>query len=155
MLTGDNSATAAVIANQVGIDEVGSGLLPQEKAAYVKRRREEGNKILMVGDGVNDAPALASAHVGVAMGKAGTDVAIEVADIVLISDDVSKIPDIVATGRRTTALIKQNILIAMVINIIGVFLAASGYISPVAAAGIHEGNALFVVLNSTRLLRMK
>ena len=69
MLTGDNSATAAVIANQVGIDEVGSGLLPQEKAAYVKRRREEGNKILMVGDGVNDAPALASAHVGVAMGK--------------------------------------------------------------------------------------
>ena len=156
MLTGDNSTVATVIANQVGIDEVGSGLLPQEKAEYVKRHKQDGEKILMVGDGVNDAPALAAANVGVAMGKAGTDVAIEAADIVLISDDIGKIPKIVETGKRTTALIKQNILISMAINIIGVSLAVTGHVSPVLAAGImHEGNALFVVSNSTRLLWMK
>lgn len=155
MLTGDNSASANVIAKEVGIDDVGSGLLPQEKADYVKKYKEEGDRILMVGDGVNDAPALANAQVGVAMGKAGTDVAIETADIVLISDDLSKIPKVVETGKRTTKLIKQNIILAMTINVIGVILAASGHISPIAAAGIHEGNALFVVLNSTRLLWMK
>ena len=155
MLTGDNSTVATVIANQVGIDEVGSGLLPQEKAEYVKRHKQDGEKILMVGDGVNDAPAFAAANVGVAMGKAGTDVAIEAADIVLISDDIGKIPKIVETGKRTTALIKQNILISMAMNIIGVSLAVTGHVSPVLAAGIHEGNALFVVLNSTRLLWMK
>lgn len=155
MLTGDNSQTANVIAKEVGVDEVGSGLLPQDKANYVKSHKENGDTILMVGDGVNDAPALASADVGIAMGKAGTDVAIEAADIVLISDDISKIPKIVETGKRTKKLIKQNILIAMTVNVIGVILAASGHITPVLAAGIHEGNAMFVVLNSTRLLWMK
>jgi len=155
MLTGDNSTTANAMANQVGINEVGSGLLPQEKADYVKRHRSKGKRILMVGDGVNDAPALASADVGVAMGKAGSDVAIESADVVLISDDIKKIPKIVETGRRTTKLIKQNIIIAMAVNIIGVSLAVTGHITPVLAACIHEGNALFVVVNSTRLLWAK
>lgn len=155
MLTGDNSQTATAIAKIAGVDEVGSGLLPHEKADYVKRYKEEGAKILMVGDGVNDAPALSSADVGLAMGKAGTDIAIEAANIVLIGDDISKVPKIIETGKRTTRLIRQNILIAMTINVLGVVLAASGYIPPVLAAGIHEGNALFVVLNSTRLFWMK
>lgn len=155
MLTGDNSATAVAIANQAGIDEVGAGLLPEEKVEYVKRLKENGNRVLMVGDGINDAPALAAAHVGVSMGKTGTDVAMETADIVLISDDIGKLPQIVKTGRRTLSLIKQNILIALVINVIGIFLAANGDINPVIAAAIHEGNALFVVLNSTRLIWAK
>jgi len=155
MLTGDNSTTALAVAKQAGITEVGSGLLPAGKVEYVKSLKSNGNRILMVGDGINDAPALAAAHVGVAMGKTGTDVAIETADIVLISDDLGKVPQIIDIGRRTVSLIKQNIMIAMAVNIIGVILAASGAINPVLAATIHEGNAMFVVLNSARLLWMK
>jgi Zn2+/Cd2+-exporting ATPase len=145
-------ATAYAIANQVGINEVGAELLPQGKVEYVKKLKGDGNRILMVGDGINDAPALAAAHVGVAMGKTGTDVAIETADVVLISDDLSKTPQIINIGRKTVNLIKQNIVIALAINIIGVFLAASGDIDPVIAEAIHEGNALFMVLNSARLI---
>ncbi|HSV50050.1 MAG TPA: HAD-IC family P-type ATPase, partial [Candidatus Acidoferrales bacterium] len=155
MLTGDNSATAHAIANQVGINEVGANLLPQGKVDYVKSLKGNGNRILMVGDGINDAPALAAAHVGVAMGKTGTDVAIETADVVLISDDLSKVPQIINMGRKTVSLIKQNIAIALAINIIGVILAVNGDINPVIAAVIHEGNALFVVLNSARLIWAK
>ena len=155
MLTGDNSATAHAIANQVGINEVGADLLPQGKVDYVKKLKGNGNKILMVGDGINDAPALAAAHVGVAMGKTGTDVAIETADVVLISDDLSKVPQLINMGRKTVSLIKQNIAIALAINIVGVILAVNGDINPVIAAVIHEGNALFVVLNSARLIWAK
>jgi copper-(or silver)-translocating P-type ATPase len=155
MLTGDNSATAQAIADQVGINEVESDLLPEGKVGYIKKLRGNGNQVLMVGDGINDAPALTAAHVGVAMGKTGTDVAIETADAVLISDDLSKVPQMIKTGRKTVSLIKQNILIALVVNVIGVTLAVSGIINPVAAAAIHEGNALFVVLNSARLIWAK
>jgi Zn2+/Cd2+-exporting ATPase len=155
MLTGDNSATAYAIANQVGISEIGADLLPEGKVDYVKKLKGNGNRILMVGDGINDAPALATAHVGVAMGKTGTDVAIETADVVLISDDLSKVPQIINIGRKTVSLIKQNIAIALAINIIGVILAVNGDINPVIAAIIHEGNALFVVLNSARLIWTK
>ena len=155
MLTGDNSATAHAIANQAGISEVGADLLPEGKVDYVKKLKGNGKRILMVCDGINDAPALAAAHVGVAMGKTGTDVAIETADVVLISDDLSKIPQVIKIGRKTVSLIKQNILIALTINIIGIFLAVSGDINPVIAAAIHEGNAMFVVLNSARLIWAK
>jgi heavy metal translocating P-type ATPase len=155
MLTGDNATTANGIASEVGITEVVSDLLPQGKVDYVKKLKAAGNRILMVGDGINDAPALTAAHVGVAMGKTGTDVAIETADAVLISDDLSKVPHMIKIGRRTVSLIKQNILIALVVNVIGVSLAVSGVINPVIAAGIHEGNALFVVLNSARLIWAK
>jgi Zn2+/Cd2+-exporting ATPase len=155
MLTGDNSATAHAIANQAGISDVGADFLPEGKVDYIKKLKSKGNRILMVGDGINDAPALAAAHVGVAMGKTGTDVAIETADVVLISDDLSKIPQVIKIGRKTVSLIKQNILIALAINIIGIFLAVSGDINPVLAAAIHEGNALFVVLNSARLIWTK
>jgi Cd2+/Zn2+-exporting ATPase len=155
MLTGDNSATALAIANQAGISEVGAELLPEGKVEYVKKLKNKGSRILMVGDGINDAPALAAAHVGVAMGKTGTDIAIETADVVLISDDLGKVPQIIRIGRKTVSLIKQNILIALAINIVGIFLAASGDINPIIAAAIHEGNALFVVLNSARLIWTK
>lgn len=155
MLTGDNSATAHAIANEVGINEVGADLLPEGKVNYVKNLKANGKTILMVGDGINDAPALATAHVGVAMGKTGTDVAIETADAVLISDDLSKVPHMLKTGKRTVRLIKQNIAIALVVNVIGVTLAVSGVLNPVLAAMIHEGNALFVVLNSARLIWAK
>jgi Zn2+/Cd2+-exporting ATPase len=155
MLTGDNSATANSIAGQVGIKEVQSDLLPEQKVDYIKNLREEGHGVLMVGDGINDAPALASANVGVAMGEVGTDVAIETADIVLMSDDLAKVQKTIGLGKKTLSMIKQNIFLAMTVNVLGIVFAVHGDINPVIAAAIHEGNALFVVINSARLLWTK
>jgi len=153
MLTGDNPSVAKAIAEEASIHEVNSGLLPEQKVAYVKRLKENGRKVLMVGDGINDAPALATADVGIAMGDIGTDVAIETADIVLMTDDIDKISQTVRLGRQTLAVIRQNILFAMIVNILGIILAANGVISPTLAAMVHEGNALLVVFNSARLIR--
>ena len=122
MLTGDKRATANSIAEQAGITEVESDLLPEQKVAYIKRLKEEGHKVLMVGDGINDAPALATAHVGVAMGKVGTDVAIETADIVLMSDDLAKVSKTISLGKKTLSMIKQNIFLATAVNILGMSL---------------------------------
>jgi len=155
MLTGDTHATADSIAEHAGITEVESNLLPEQKVDYIKKLKAEGHKVLMVGDGINDAPALASAHVGVAMGKIGTDVAIETADIVLMSDDLAKVSKTINLGKKTLTMIKQNIFLAMAVNILGIILAVHGDINPIVAAAIHEGNAMFVVLNSARLLWAK
>ena len=155
MLTGDRRATANSIADQAGITEVESDLLPEQKVDYIKRLKEEGFKVVMVGDGINDAPALATAHVGVAMGKIGTDVAIETADIVLMSDDLGKVSKLISLGKKTSSMIRQNIFLAMMVNILGIVFAVHGDINPIVAAAIHEGNALFVVINSARLLWVK
>jgi Cd2+/Zn2+-exporting ATPase len=155
MLTGDTHATADSIAEHAGITEVESNLLPEQKVDYIKKLKAEGHKVLMVGDGINDAPALASAHVGVAMGKIGTDVAIETADIVLMSDDLAKVSKTINLGKKTLTMIKQNIILAMTVNILGIIFAVHGDINPIVAAAIHEGNATFVVLNSARLLWAK
>ena len=155
MLTGDKHATANSIAEHAGIIEVESDLLPEQKVDSIKRLKAEGYKVLMVGDGINDAPALATAHVGVAMGKVGTDVAIETADIVLMSDDLAKVSNTIRLGKKTLTMIKQNIVLAMMVNILGIVFAVRGDINPILAAAIHEGNALFVVLNSARLLWAK
>jgi Cd2+/Zn2+-exporting ATPase len=155
MLTGDKHTTAISIAGQAGITEVESDLLPEQKVDYIRRLKVEGYKVLMVGDGINDAPALATAHVGVAMGKVGTDVAIETADVVLMSDDLAKVSNTISLGKKTLSMIKQNIFLATTVNILGIVFAVHGDINPILAAAIHEGNALFVVLNSARLLWTK
>lgn len=155
MLTGDKRATANSIAEQAGITEVESDLLPEQKAESIKRLKEEGYRVLMVGDGINDAPALATAHVGVAMGEVGTDVAIETADVVLMSDDLAKVSNTISLGKKTLSMIKQNIFLAMAVNILGIVFAVHGDINPILAAAIHEGNASFVALNSARLLWTK
>ncbi len=153
MLTGDHEAAARSVAEALGIDEVRSGLLPQDKVDEVRRLQREAAPVAMVGDGINDAPSLVAADVGVALAEIGTDVAIASAGLVLIGDDLRKLADAVACGRRTLRIIWQNILaFAVVVNVLAVLAASLGWISPVAAAVLHQVSSLTVVLNSLRLL---
>ena len=154
MLTGDTSRIAEVVAKQAGVDEVKAELLPEDKVHYVEKFRAT-HKVAMVGDGINDAPALASADVGIAMGAAGTDIAIETAGIILTTDEIGKVPEAIGLSKRTLSVIKQNILFALAVNILGVVISTMGIVNPILASAIHESNALLVVLNSVRLIRAK
>jgi len=155
MLTGDSLPVAKEVANQAGVDEVYAGLLPEDKVKYVEEYRRQRHQVIVVGDGINDAPALASANVGIAMGIAGTDVAMETAGIVLMTDDLSKVSKTIRLSQRVLSVIKQNVIFALSVNIVGLLLSAQGFVSPVLASVIHEGNALIVALNSFRLLRQR
>jgi heavy metal translocating P-type ATPase len=154
MLTGDNESVAKTIGEQVGVDEVFFNLLPEQKVEKIKALKAQGYKVAMIGDGVNDAPALATSDVGIAMGLRGTDVAIETAGVVLATDDLRRIPKLLRIGRSTMAVIKQNLVFAMAVNVIGIGLSVTGVIPPLVASIIHESNALIVMLNSLRLLRV-
>lgn len=153
MLTGDNEGTARAIALQAGIDEYRSQLLPEDKVAVVSELKRKYNKIAMVGDGVNDAPAMAAADVGIAMGAAGTDIALETADLALMSDDLSKIPYALGVSRKAMVTIKQNVAASLAIVALVVTLALIGKIGLVPGLLINEGSALIVMLNGLRLLR--
>ncbi|MEO8275402.1 MAG: heavy metal translocating P-type ATPase [Thermoanaerobaculia bacterium] len=153
MLTGDNRGTAEAIARETGVGEFRAELLPDEKAAAVRELVERFGNVAMIGDGINDAPALASASLGIAMGGAGSDVAIETADIALLSDDLSRLPWLVRHSRRTLAIIRQNIVFALGIKLLFVVLTFAGAASLWAAIAADTGAALLVVVNSLRLLR--
>ena len=153
LLTGDHASVAKRIAQQVGIDEVHAELLPQDKVAIVRRWQGQGRKVAMVGDGINDAPVLTAADVGIALGGIGMDITIEAADIVLMTDDLRKLPEAIEVSRRTLRTIRQNLLLfAIGVNALGVLLAAAGILKPVGAAVMHQIASLLVVLNSLRLL---
>ncbi len=153
MLTGDNEAAARSVAASLAIDEVQSGLLPSDKVDAVRAVQREAAPAAMVGDGINDAPSLVAADVGVAMADIGSDVAIASADVVLVGDDLRKLADAVTCGRRMLRIIWQNILgFALVFNAAAVAAASLGWISPVVAAVVHQVSSLAVVLNSLRLL---
>jgi Cu+-exporting ATPase len=153
LLTGDNALVAKRIAQQVGVDEVHFELLPQDKVEIVRQLQQQGMKVAMVGDGINDAPVLTAADVGIALGGIGMDVTIEAADIVLMTDDLSKLPEAVDVCRRTLSTIRQNLLLfAIGVNAIGVFAAGAGILKPIGAAIMHQVASLLVVLNSLRLL---
>lgn len=154
MLTGDNANVANAIAEISGIDEAVSNMMPAEKVHEIRKLRSEGHVVAMVGDGINDAPALAEADVGIAMGLSGTDVAMETAGITLTTDDLSRLPKLLRISRRTFRIIKQNIAFALTVNIIGIILSTQGWIPPLTASIIHESNALIVMANSLRLLRV-
>jgi Cd2+/Zn2+-exporting ATPase len=152
MLTGDNESVAKSIGEQVGVDEVFFNLLPEQKVEKIKELKAQGYKVAMIGDGINDAPALATSDVGIAMGLRGTDVAIETAGIVLATDDLKRIPKLLRIGASTMNVIKQNLVFAMTVNVIGIGLSVTGIIPPLVASIIHESNAMIVMLNSLRLL---
>ena len=151
LLTGDAKTVAEDVGNKLGVDEIVSDLLPEGKLQYVRLLTERGHKAAMVGDGVNDAPALMQASVGVAMGS-GTDVARESADVVLIGSDLSKLVETLQTARRCRRTILQNFVGTLVVDSIGVGLAAFGFLNPLLAAFIHVSSEMAFILNSARLL---
>jgi Cd2+/Zn2+-exporting ATPase/Cu+-exporting ATPase len=153
LLTGDNERTANAVAAQLGITEMRANLLPQDKIEAVRALQAEGRKVAMIGDGINDAPALAQADVGIAMGAAGADVALEAAHVALMRDDWRLVPEAIRVGRRTFRTIQQNITFGVLYNIAGVTLAALGILPPVLAAAAQSLPDVAVFLNSSRLLR--
>jgi Cd2+/Zn2+-exporting ATPase len=152
MLTGDSALVADRIGRELGI-RYEANLLPEEKVLRVKEWKKQGQVVAMVGDGVNDAPALAAADIGIAMGAVGTDVAIETADIALMADDLGKIPTVVRLSRKALRVIKENLIFALVFNTIMVILSAEGWVTMILGAVMHQASSLLVILSSMRLLR--
>ncbi|HET6829762.1 MAG TPA: HAD-IC family P-type ATPase, partial [Solirubrobacterales bacterium] len=150
LLTGDNAQTARAVGARIGVDDVIAEVLPAGKADVVKRLQAEGRTVAMVGDGVNDAPALARADLGLAIGT-GTDVAIEASDLTLVSGDLHAAADAIRLSRRTLGTIKGNLFWAFAYNVAALPLAMSGYLNPVVAAAAMALSSIFVVSNSLRL----
>jgi Cd2+/Zn2+-exporting ATPase len=152
MLTGDNPETGKAIASQLPLDTVHAGLLPEDKVALVREAVGMGKKVAMVGDGINDAPALAMATVGVVMGAAGTDVALEAGDVVLMGDDLRKIPFAVRLGRRMLRIIRFNVVFSLASKAVFLVLAPLGFVTLWMGVAADMGVSLLVVGNSMRLL---
>jgi cation-transporting P-type ATPase C len=155
MLTGDHPDIAKVVADDLGIDEWRAEVLPEDKLEVVRQLQEEGYTVGMVGDGINDAPALAAADIGIAMGLAGTDVAVETADVALANDDLNRLLDVGDLGARAVDVIQQNYGMSIAVNAAGLLIGAGGALSPVLAAILHNASSVAVVANSSRLIRYR
>ncbi len=153
LLTGDHENAAAHIAGQLGITEVHAGCLPEDKLAWIDRYQREGLPVCMIGDGINDAPALKKALVGIAMGGVGSDIAVDAADIALVNDDISQLPHLLRLSRRMMTTIKCNLTFSMTLNFIAIALAITGVLDPVAGALVHNAGSVAVILCSALLLR--
>jgi P-type E1-E2 ATPase len=153
LLTGDNAATAATLAHRVGITDVRAGLLPQDKVEAVRALAAEGATVAMIGDGINDAPALAAAHTGIAMGAAGSDLTLQTADAVVVRDDLTAIPSVLELSRRARRVVIANLVIATTfITALALWDLIGTLPLPLGVAG-HEGSTVIVGLNGLRLLR--
>ncbi|MDU2646997.1 MAG: HAD-IC family P-type ATPase [Veillonella parvula] len=153
LLTGDHVATAKTIGKRLNVSNVIADCLPEDKMDTVAQLQQDGNIVAMVGDGVNDAPALKKSDVGIAMGGVGSDIAVEAADIVLVNDNIKEIPHLVALSKRMMTTIKVNLSFSLLLNFVAIILAMVGTLSPVWGALVHNGGSLLVVANSALLLR--
>ncbi|MGI5990534.1 MAG: heavy metal translocating P-type ATPase [Lachnospiraceae bacterium] len=155
LLTGDNQAAAQAIAGKVHVSDVRSELLPEDKQKIIREYQQKGHKVCMIGDGINDAVALRTADAAIAMGGIGSDIAIESSDVVLVQDDISRVPYLLHLSRRVLAKIQTNIIISLCINAVATVLAATGILNPIVGALVHNAGSVFVVLNSLFLLSVK
>lgn len=155
MLTGDHPDIAAVVADELGIGEWRAEVMPEDKLQVVRQLQDEGHVVGMVGDGVNDAPALAAADIGIAMGLAGTDVAVETADVALANDNLYRLLDVRDLGSRAVDVIRENYGMSIAVNAAGLLIGAGGALSPVLAAILHNASSVAVVANSSRLIRYR
>jgi Cd2+/Zn2+-exporting ATPase len=153
MVTGDRQPVAARVAREIGCEEVVAECLPQNKVEFVRQMKARGYRVAVVGDGVNDAPALAAGDMGIAMGAAGSEVAIHSATIALMNNDLRRLPFLVKLSRQTRAVINQNFLFGVFFIIGGLTAAAFGYLNPIVAAIMHNAGSISVVFNSARLVR--
>jgi cation-transporting P-type ATPase C len=155
LLTGDSPVVAAAVGRRLGLDtaDIRARAMPEDKYAIVRELQEAGYRVAMVGDGINDGPALAVADLGIAMGTAGSDVAIEAADLALASNDIRQVASVVYLGRSTLAVIRQNYGLSIGVNGIGILIGAAGGLNPLVAAVLHNLSSLAVLANSVRLIR--
>jgi P-type E1-E2 ATPase len=155
LLTGDAPQAAKHIASSAGISDVRANCLPEDKLDAIRRYQENGEPICMVGDGINDAPALKSARVGIAMGGIGSDIAIEAADIALVGDDIKEIPHLLLLSRRVMRTINVNLAASMILNFVAIALAITGILNPVVGALVHNIGSVAVIINSSLLLKWR
>ena len=152
LLTGDQQSAARETARQVNLQEFHAQLLPEDKLAYIRQQQESQQPVCMIGDGINDAPALKAAQVGIAMGGVGSDIAVEAADIALIHDDIQELPHLLHLARHMMRTIKKNLVFAMTLNFVAIFLAIAGILNPVVGALVHNAGSILVIVNSAFLL---
>lgn len=155
LLTGDNKTTGESIGKELGINTIRSELLPQDKQKYILEMQKEGKKVCMIGDGINDAVALNTADAAIAMGGIGSDIAIELSDVVLVKDDISRVPYVIDLSKKVMKKIKVNIILSLCINLVSVILASTGTVNSVVGALLHNFGSVFVVINSITLLLYK
>ena len=155
LLTGDNENSANSIAKQLGIGEVYAGCLPEDKLKLIEKYQESRQAVCMIGDGINDAPALKKAAVGIAMGGIGSDIAVDAADIVLVNDEVKELPHLISLSRRMMSTIKLNLSFSMGLNFLAIVLAITGILNPVVGALVHNAGSVLVIINSALLLKWR
>ena len=153
LLTGDNQNAANAIAGQLHISEVHASCLPEDKLQYIESYQNDGNAVCMIGDGINDAPALKKANVGIAMGGVGSDIAVDAADIALVDDEVKELPHLFALSKRMMTTIKLNMIFSMALNFLAIALAITGILNPVVGALVHNAGSVVVIINSSLLLK--